>query len=185
MGLTRDELAARAGMSITYLQYLEESPGAVGAGTLYHLAEALQTTTAALLGAGIEQPPGQGAAGSHPKLETLGALECQRLLAAGGVGRVVFNSERGPVALPVNYRLDHDDVVFRTAAGSELAYGTEKGPVSFEVDHIDESAEQVPDEDGRIHPQKLAIDPWAGGERELYLRLVPVEMSGRRIRSGS
>lgn len=45
LGLTRRQAAARAGMAVTYLRYLEEHPGAApGTSALMRLAEALETT---------------------------------------------------------------------------------------------------------------------------------------------
>ena len=195
LGLTRDQLASRTGMAVEYLELLEEHPTAVTSDSVLRLAQALETTTASLLGAGVEMPPGFGSAGAQPSLDDLGALECQRLLAAGGVGRVVFVTERGPMAFPVNYRLDGDDIVFRTAPGSELARAVGAQAVGFEVDHIDDAMKEgwsvlmtgylreVTDAGELEQLEGLAIEPWAGGPRNVYLRLVPVQMSGRRIHS--
>ena len=196
LGITRDELAARSGVAVRYLEHLEEHPAAVASDSVLRLAHGLDTTAAALLGTGFEMPPGGGTAGAHPSLDELSGLECQRLLAAGGVGRVVFVSGRGPVAFPVNYRLDGDDIVFRTAPGSELAGAAGADAVSFEVDHIDDAMKQgwsvlmtgylreVTDPAERAQLEQLAIEPWAGGQRSVYLRLVPAQMSGRRINAG-
>jgi nitroimidazol reductase NimA-like FMN-containing flavoprotein (pyridoxamine 5'-phosphate oxidase superfamily) len=126
-------------------------------------------------------------------LVRLGVLECQQLIAPGGVGRIVFISERGPVAFPVNYRLDEDDVVFRTAGDSDLVDRVGKDAASFEVDHIDGATRHgwsvlmtgslrlVDDPDERARLDDLGIEPWAGGDRDVFLRLVPFEMSGRRV----
>jgi hypothetical protein len=65
--------------------------------------------------------PGQRRAATYPKLETLSDEECTRLLGDGGVGRFVFNTDRDPEAVPVNYRLLDGDVVFRVAADTSLA----------------------------------------------------------------
>jgi transcriptional regulator with XRE-family HTH domain len=51
LGLTREQVAARAGMAITYLAYIEENPAIVMQVCLVRLADALETTTCALLGA--------------------------------------------------------------------------------------------------------------------------------------
>lgn len=65
---------------------------------------------------------------------------CLRLLATGVVGRVVFTESALPAAQPVNYLLDDQEVVFRTANGSKLAAATRHHVVAFQVDRIDDAA---------------------------------------------
>ena len=65
--LTQQELAARAGMSVPYLAYLENHPASPTGAALRQLAAALQTTPEALLGAGWQpaarlEPGGRAAA---------------------------------------------------------------------------------------------------------------------------
>jgi transcriptional regulator with XRE-family HTH domain len=52
LGWSRAELAARAGLSVPYLTYLETHPANVTMTCLIELADALETTAEALLGAG-------------------------------------------------------------------------------------------------------------------------------------
>jgi nitroimidazol reductase NimA-like FMN-containing flavoprotein (pyridoxamine 5'-phosphate oxidase superfamily) len=140
--------------------------------------------------------PGQRRAATYPKLETLSDEECTRLLRDGGVGRFVFNTDRGPEAVPVNYRLLDGDVVFRVAADTSLAAVADMELVSFEVDHVDEAMSSgwsvlvtgpvrrvSPDEFRRL--EDLGIEPWAGGQRSVYLRIDLRDVSGRRIRTGA
>src|SRR5690348_17094541 len=54
--LGRAELAARAGLSVAYLTYLETRPALVTMACLLELADALDTTAEALLGAGSAAP---------------------------------------------------------------------------------------------------------------------------------
>jgi nitroimidazol reductase NimA-like FMN-containing flavoprotein (pyridoxamine 5'-phosphate oxidase superfamily) len=75
------------------------------------------------------------AAGEFVELDRAG---CLRLLAVGVVGRVVFTESALPAAQPVNYLLDDEEVVFRTANGSKLAAATRRHVVAFQVDRIDE-----------------------------------------------
>ena len=56
LGLSRKGLAARAGLSVPYLTYLETYPATVTASCLIRLAQALDTTSAALLGADCAAP---------------------------------------------------------------------------------------------------------------------------------
>lgn len=63
IGWSRAELASRAGLSLPYLTYLETHPSIVTMATLIELAEALETTAYALLGAGSN---GRGTAAAGP-----------------------------------------------------------------------------------------------------------------------
>ncbi|QKV91124.1 pyridoxamine 5'-phosphate oxidase family protein [Streptomyces sp. NA02950] len=195
LGLSREELAARAGTSSGYVRYLEEYPADPGSGALLRIAAALDTTAAALHGGGAERPPGIGRAAAHPELLELGPGECRDLLATHGVGRISVATARGPAVIPVNYSVVDDAVVFRTApdATPAAAAGTE---VAFEVDHIDEAlsegwsvlvvgrAQRVTDP---AAVRRLAAEaysaPWPGGSRDLWLRIEPTSVTGRRIRA--
>ena len=63
-------------MSLRYLEYLELYPARPTATTLRQLAAALQTTPAALLGAGAEMTPGRGFPGGKAVMEKLTPAEC-------------------------------------------------------------------------------------------------------------
>ena len=193
LGISREELARRAGMDLGYLDYFEQSPGAVlGSDALFRLAKVLETTPASLAGGDIARPPGRGRAGPHPVLETLTREQCEEHLFAGGIGRVVFSAERGPVALPVNFRFVNGHIVFRTATTASVtrAFGT---LVSFEIDHVDEAmsegwsvlltgrAEHVEDPSELEGLAQLRIEPWAGGVRDVFVRIGTDEITGRVI----
>ncbi|MBB6380887.1 nitroimidazol reductase NimA-like FMN-containing flavoprotein (pyridoxamine 5'-phosphate oxidase superfamily) [Pseudonocardia eucalypti] len=63
--------------------------------------------------------------------------ECLRLLAGSVIGRVVFVDAALPAIQPVNFLLDGQEVIFRTANGAKLAAATRESVVAFEVDEID------------------------------------------------
>jgi transcriptional regulator with XRE-family HTH domain len=137
LGLTREEVAARARMDSSYLAHVEHAPVAMTAGTLIRLADAIDTTISGLLGAVPARPPGQGPAALHPTLDDLREQECLCLIEPGGVGRIAFDNAGRLIVVPVNFSVHHGDIVFRTAATSAIGqYG--EGPVAFEVDRIDE-----------------------------------------------
>jgi len=51
---------------------------------------------------------------------------------AGGVGRFLFVTDRGPVAVPVNYGMLGSDIVFRTSESGRVAAAARPGSlVSF------------------------------------------------------
>jgi len=197
VGLTRDDVALRAGMNSGYLDYLEHSPdAALTAGALLRLAAALETTPEFLRGGLVDRPPGPGRAGPHPHLDVLSREECELHLAGGGVGRFVFLAPQGPVALPVNFRYLDGDVLFRTRPKGALAAAAGT-TVSVEVDRIDDAmsegwsvlvtgrARLVDDPAELEQAADLGIEPWPGGRREALMRIETEMISGRRIRQGS
>jgi nitroimidazol reductase NimA-like FMN-containing flavoprotein (pyridoxamine 5'-phosphate oxidase superfamily) len=197
VGLTRDDVALRAGMNSGYLDYLEHSPdAALTAGALLRLAAALETTPEFLRGGHVDRPPGPGRAGPHPHLDVLSREECELHLAGGGVGRFVFLAPQGPVALPVNFRYLDGDVLFRTRPKGALAAAAGT-TVSVEVDRIDDAmsegwsvlvtgrARLVDDPAELEQAADLGIEPWPGGHREALMRIETEEIAGRRIRQGS
>lgn len=127
-------------------------------------------------------------------LERLDLDECLRLLQGEEVGRLAVNDWHTPVIFPVNYRLDGDAIVFRTDPGTKLNRGP-SAPASFEIDHFDRESrsgwsvvvvgrlDEVTRFDSaaleRVHA--LPVDPWAGGDKAHWMRLVPDRITGRRV----
>ena len=72
LGCSRAELAAKAGLSVAYLTYLETRPALVTMACLLELADALETTAEALLGAGSAVPI---AGAATPRLDDLWAAD--------------------------------------------------------------------------------------------------------------
>ena len=197
LGLTAEELARRSEVAAGYLEYLEHGPAAEmpQTGLMLRLAAALETTPAHLTGGDVARPPGFGRAGPHPRLEVLDRNQCAAHLALGGVGRFVFMSAQGPIALPVNFAFIDGDIVFRTRrdGGLVTALGS---TVSFEVDRIDEAMSEgwsvlvtglarLVDEPSELERlTALGIEPWPGGNRESLIRIESKEITGREIRHG-
>jgi transcriptional regulator with XRE-family HTH domain len=194
--LSAAQVAARAGLSLRYLEYLERYPARPEPAVLRRLAAALQTTPTALLGAGIQAPPGHGYLARPPVTAKLTPAECQRLIAAGGIGRIAFGTASGPVVLPVNFAVVAGTIVIRTGQGSVIE-GHADEQVAFEVDHIDEALSRgwsvlVRGLAHRVaHPAELrhvqrdaAIWPWPGDDRDVYVRIIPDKITGRRVERG-
>lgn len=136
---------------------------------------------------------GRGDEGVSTRLENIEADECFRLLGTREIGRVGISVSAIPEVLPVNYRLQEGNIVFRTGAGTTLHAATAGTAIAFEVDESDPVtlsgwsvlvgglSEEVtdPQED----KQALAVLPngWVPREHEHVIRLVPSRVSGRRI----
>ena len=197
--LTLGQVALRAGVEPRYLMYLENFPGHPNPATLRQLATALRTTPAALLGAGQEAPPGRNPSaacwGSAGRVERLVRADCYRLLGARGIGRIAFDTAAGTAVLPVNYAVAQGTVVIRTGTGSLIAAHGD-GRVAFEVDHFDVELGQgwsvlvrgdahrvLQPGEARNLTEGCDLRPWPEGEHDLFVRIVPVQITGRRIRS--
>src|SRR5215213_11640787 len=101
-------------------------------------------------------------AGEGGELVELTRTECLRLLAGGVIGRIICTDGALPTAQPVNYLLDGEEIIFRTANGSKLAAATRHAVVGFQVDEIDPrtrtgwSVLGVGEANEIVHPDRLA-----------------------------
>lgn len=125
-----------------------------------------------------------------PSLEKVPHEECMQLVASLTVGRVAVAAPgEAPLVVPISYVVDGQTVVFRTGAETELAR-LQANPVSFQVDFVDAhhrsgwsvliqgTAVEVTD----AEKEALSVQPWVGGDRSHWIRIVPANVSGRRIR---
>ncbi|HMD93861.1 MAG TPA: pyridoxamine 5'-phosphate oxidase family protein [Trebonia sp.] len=130
---------------------------------------------------------------SERTLRILDPAECLDLLTAGGVGRVGFAAAEGIMMLPVNFAVAGRSIIFRTAPDSLLAVYA-NAQVSFEADHIDNAlregwsvlvhghAHKIADErEVRRLEAATRLVPWAGGARDVFVRITPGLISGRRV----
>lgn len=131
-------------------------------------------------------------------LQDLDTAECWRLVGTQQVGRLGVNAEHYPLVLPVNYAVAPGEVlVIRSGPGTKLTAAGHAN-VTFEVDEIDGFtrtgwsvlvrglAEEVTAE----HRAELVaatratgVEPWAPGEHEHWIRIIPHKVTGRRIAS--
>ncbi|HXZ71849.1 MAG TPA: pyridoxamine 5'-phosphate oxidase family protein [Streptosporangiaceae bacterium] len=136
--------------------------------------------------------PRDGPSG-QPVLQTLTSAECLDLLSPGGVGRVAVTTADGPVVLPVNYVMVGRTVIFRTSPDTLLA-GCLDCLAGFEADRLDEvlsqgwsvlvtgrAARVTSEAEVRRLEQHAGVRPWAGGARDVYVRIIPRKITGRRI----
>jgi nitroimidazol reductase NimA-like FMN-containing flavoprotein (pyridoxamine 5'-phosphate oxidase superfamily) len=136
----------------------------------------------------------------RPVLEQLDEAECLRLIAPGGVGRLAYSGRYGPTVLPVNYRLYEGTIVFRTAQDSPTDEDLRTGianaeyKVAFEIDEFNLAARDgwsvliqgplhhVESDTERASVLEAGVETWPAGDRDLFLRIVPSRITGRRIR---
>lgn len=126
-------------------------------------------------------------------LEVLTRDECQRLLGTGGVGRVAVIDGGHPMIFPVNYVVDGEDVVFRTAEGTKFDAAARGQVIAFEIDEADPihhvgwsvvvagRAEEVLDPARRARLAAGRLRPWADGQKDRFVAVRPERVTGRRI----
>ena len=131
-------------------------------------------------------------------MEVLDEYECMHLIGPGGIGRIAYLGQFGPAVLPVNYKLLDGAIVFRTAEHGPLDEDLRTGiadadyRVAFEIDEIDPAAGRgwsVLVQGPAHHVQGAELDaargagvePWAPGDRELFVQIVPSRITGRRV----
>ena len=131
-------------------------------------------------------------------IEELDEGQCLQLISGGGIGRIAYTSRYGPAVLPVNYMWRDGAIVFRTAAHGPLDEDLRTGiadadyRVAFEIDSIDPGAHQgwsvliqgpahhlTGSEEDSV--RQAGVEPWAPGNRELFVRIVPTRVTGRRV----
>lgn len=129
----------------------------------------------------------------HAGLEVLPFDSCLRLLAEVSVGRIGFVADGEVVVLPVNFVMDGQNVVFRTASGSKLASAQDRITVAFEADNYDDITQsgwsvlvngrvEVVEDDGEIgRLSRLGLYAWGSSlERPYWIRIRPTSVTGRR-----
>jgi nitroimidazol reductase NimA-like FMN-containing flavoprotein (pyridoxamine 5'-phosphate oxidase superfamily) len=131
-------------------------------------------------------------------MRELTVAECEELLASQEVGRLGVNAEHYPLIFCVNYALDGRTVVIRTHPGAKLANANHAN-VTFEVDEIDSRTRSgwsvlirgLAEEVTAAHRSDLiertrasGAQPWAPGEYGHWLRIIPQQITGRRIVPG-
>lgn len=152
----------------------------------------------------VTEQPGEDVTGARGGVgavtQRLDEAECLRLIAAGGVGRIGYTGRFGPTILPVNFALFEQTIVFRTGQHSPMGEDLRTGiadaeyKVAFEVDEIipatregwsiliQGSAHHVDSASELAAVRESGVETWPGGEKDLFIRIVPDRITGRRIR---
>jgi nitroimidazol reductase NimA-like FMN-containing flavoprotein (pyridoxamine 5'-phosphate oxidase superfamily) len=136
------------------------------------------------------------------QIERLDRIQCWSLLATMSVGRVGITVDGATEIFPVNYTVDRTSsvtpmILFRTDAGTKLTGLAHNPRISFEVDDLDPTdhtgwsivvkgrAQQIRDlvdPDQRHRLEQFPVEHWYPGPKRHTIRIVPTEVTGRRIR---
>jgi nitroimidazol reductase NimA-like FMN-containing flavoprotein (pyridoxamine 5'-phosphate oxidase superfamily) len=129
--------------------------------------------------------------GPGSRLVEIPTFDCWHLLESAEIGRVAWNGPHGVAVVPVNYAIADGALWFRTSPYSQLARECGGQWVAVEIDSVDRATRsgwsavirgtaEVIDADEA--PQHLAeFQVWPSGVRHLFIRVEPLEMSGRRL----
>ncbi|HEU4839953.1 MAG TPA: pyridoxamine 5'-phosphate oxidase family protein [Ilumatobacteraceae bacterium] len=129
----------------------------------------------------------------HVGTTVLSTEECFDLLGAESVGRLAVSIRDRPDIYPINYVVDRGAVVFRTAQGTKLAASVLGRGVAFEIDGVDPDAGEAWSVIVKGHAVEiermydvvdalaLPLFPWHGAAKHHFVRIEPVEVTGRRF----
>jgi len=123
----------------------------------------------------------------------LDRAECASLLEGQKVGRLGFIVDGWPVVLPMNYLLESGEIVLRTDSGTKLSALRHGAQVSFQVDSVDPLyrsgwsvlifglAVEVIDASAIALLRSLGLSSWEDGDKDSWIRIRPVQITGRRL----
>ncbi|HEY5662538.1 MAG TPA: pyridoxamine 5'-phosphate oxidase family protein [Ilumatobacter sp.] len=126
-------------------------------------------------------------------MEELGAAECWGLLRREEVGRLAVSIADHPDIFPINYLVDGESIVFRTAAGTKLAAAVLGKGVAFEIDGYDPIAGDAWSVVVKGHAKEieqmleyfaaddLPLFPWHAAPKPNIVRITPDLVTGRRF----
>ncbi|MBK0417930.1 pyridoxamine 5'-phosphate oxidase family protein [Leucobacter sp. CSA1] len=120
--------------------------------------------------------------------------ECWEHLRAHQLGRLVTRVGDVVDIFPVNYVVDGESIVFRTAEGGKLAGLTINASVLFEVDEytaddawsvvVRGQAHRIADEEELAAVEQLPLAPMVPTLKLNHIRITPDSVTGRSFRRG-
>lgn len=122
---------------------------------------------------------------------TMSLEECWEALRGREFGRLAFHLLGDVHITPLNYAVDGETLLFRTAQGNKLLGVVMHGPVALEIDELtgDEAWSVVVRGSARVlegqeahRAEALPLRPWVGDDKEIVVEIAPEEVSGRRFR---
>jgi nitroimidazol reductase NimA-like FMN-containing flavoprotein (pyridoxamine 5'-phosphate oxidase superfamily) len=118
----------------------------------------------------------------------LSVEQCWEMLRANEFGRLAFRLVDEVHITPINYAVDHEALLFRTAEGNKLLSVAMGSEVAFEIDEYDEeSARSVVvrgkprllGEDEAHRAENTPLRPWVSALKYNVVEIVPEAVTGR------
>jgi len=117
------------------------------------------------------------------------------LLAGQQIGRIVVVDDGVPEIFPINYVVDGESIVFRTAAGTKLDGVLKEGRCAFEIDTWDidhgysvvlrGGVAPVTEAAALAQVEALPLKPWVPTVKTIFVRIMPDDLSARRFAFGA
>lgn len=124
-------------------------------------------------------------------VEELTETECWALIATSRLGRIAVATDGRPDLLPVNFHVHERSLYVRSAPGGKLRHMAEAPAVSFEIDGTDErfhwsvvvsaDAQRLDADDDIEAAGIVEFVSWSPTDKNDFVRLTPVAVSGRRF----
>lgn len=130
---------------------------------------------------------------SLPAAEHLESHECWALLRGVSLGRLAVWADGHPDIFPVNFKVDHGSLVFRTGPGTKLAAALGELPVAMEADGVNPDtgvawsvvvkgkAHAIERTEDVLDTVALLLFPWEAGDKDHFIRITPDSITGRRF----
>jgi nitroimidazol reductase NimA-like FMN-containing flavoprotein (pyridoxamine 5'-phosphate oxidase superfamily) len=119
---------------------------------------------------------------------------CWDLLRRHQFGRLALTVGNEPEIFPLNYVVQDDTLVFRTAQGTKLAALTVNDMVALEIDGFDQRTGWSVVVKGQAHPAEWGADfdradhaglrTWVATRKQVLVRIVPKRVTGRSFLFG-
>ncbi|XAS69992.1 pyridoxamine 5'-phosphate oxidase family protein [Micrococcaceae bacterium Sec5.1] len=131
---------------------------------------------------------------SASEAEHLDTKQCWEQLRSVSVGRLAVWMGDHPDIFPINYKVDHGTLVFRTGEGTKLHAALGTTPVALEADGVDTAsgiawsvvvkgtAESIQLTQEVLDSVGLLLFPWQAGRKDHFVRIIPTTMTGRRFK---
>ena len=129
----------------------------------------------------------------HDTVQELDEVQAWEFLTAHRIGRLAIVIGGEPDIFPVNYVVDGQSLVFRTAEGSKLLAASLGGRMALQVDEwthegavsvLAHGTPHVMEGEERESATSLELDPWVPTHKEHWVRLEVDVVTGRRFRFG-
>ena len=128
---------------------------------------------------------------SDQTVTELSQEECWQMLREEELGRLAFRMVDEVHIAPVNFAVDHDTLLFRTAGGEKLLAVAMGSEVAFEVDRWTEDtarsvvvrgSARILSEEEEHRADNLPLRPWVGTPKYNVVEITPRVVTGRAFR---
>jgi nitroimidazol reductase NimA-like FMN-containing flavoprotein (pyridoxamine 5'-phosphate oxidase superfamily) len=132
--------------------------------------------------------------GARHVTEELSEERCWELLCSQDTGRIGFNHKDRVMILPVSYLVHNRAIYFRTSADGSIGDAIPRLSTSFQIDEARPDRSEgwsvlVSGPSSRVEEPELLTylwgqamqEPWAGGERNTFVRIHAALVTGRYV----